>query len=79
MPENLELKQKVFKDMDVLLGADTIVASSSSCLCASMIADGLAHQANMLVAHPVSTHYEAHFKNVLTFLLTHIGLISVYI
>ena len=32
-----------------------IAASSSSCLCASMIADGLKHRENMLVAHPVSS------------------------
>ena len=42
-------------DLDILLADNMIVASSSSCLCASMIADGLKHRENMLVAHPVSS------------------------
>ncbi|KAH3737977.1 lambda-crystallin homolog [Dreissena polymorpha] len=57
VPENLELKQKVFRELDALVGNDVILASSSSCLCASMIADGLAHMQNVLVAHPINPPY----------------------
>ena len=56
VPENLDLKKKVFSDLDKLVTDDMILASSSSCLCASMFADGLKHQENILVAHPVCYH-----------------------
>lgn len=54
MNEDVDLKKKVFGELDPLLGDNTIVASSSSCLCASLFAENLTHRHNMLVAHPVS-------------------------
>lgn len=54
MNENVDLKKKVFGEVDTVMDADTIVASSSSCLCASLFAENLKHRGNMLVAHPVS-------------------------
>jgi L-gulonate 3-dehydrogenase len=53
VPENLELKTKVFSQIDNLVGDDTIVASSSSCLVASSFTEKCNHRNNMLVAHPV--------------------------
>ncbi|OWF45012.1 lambda-crystallin homolog [Mizuhopecten yessoensis] len=57
VPENLELKKKVFKEMDTMANKDMILASSSSCLCASMFTEGLTHKSNMLVAHPINPPY----------------------
>ncbi|XP_052808553.1 lambda-crystallin-like [Mya arenaria] len=57
VPENIDLKKKVFAEMDGLVGDKTILASSSSCLCASMIVDGLKHQHNAIVAHPINPPY----------------------
>lgn len=57
VPENIDLKKKVFSDLDKLVADNMIVASSSSCLCASMFADGLKHRENMLVAHPINPPY----------------------
>lgn len=57
VPENLDLKKKVFSQIDEFVSDDTILASSSSCLCASMFADSLKHKANALVAHPVNPPY----------------------
>ena len=54
VPENIDLKKKVFSQLDGSVTDDMILASSSSCLCASMFADGLKHRENILVAHPVS-------------------------
>jgi len=39
--------------MDAAASDDVIMASSSSCLCASLFTEGLKHKENMLVAHPV--------------------------
>lgn len=57
VPENVDLKKKVFAEMDAIASDDVIMASSSSCLCASMFTEGLTHKANMLVAHPVNPPY----------------------
>ncbi|XP_033739699.1 lambda-crystallin homolog isoform X2 [Pecten maximus] len=57
VPENLDLKKKVFAEMDAVAGEDMILASSSSCLCASMFTEGLTHKSNMLVAHPINPPY----------------------
>ncbi|KAK3589157.1 hypothetical protein CHS0354_018858 [Potamilus streckersoni] len=57
VPENLDLKKKVFAQMDELASDNMILASSSSCLCASMFAEGLKHKENALVAHPINPPY----------------------
>ncbi|XP_069102316.1 LOW QUALITY PROTEIN: lambda-crystallin homolog [Argopecten irradians] len=57
VPENLDLKKKVFTEMDAVASDGVILASSSSCLCASMFTEGLTHKANMLVAHPINPPY----------------------
>ncbi|KAL4232707.1 Crystallin [Mactra antiquata] len=57
VPENLDLKKKVFGEMDSLATDDMILASSSSCLCASSFAADLKHKQNTLVAHPVNPPY----------------------
>lgn len=57
VPENLDLKKKVFAEMDAVASDGVILASSSSCLCASMFTEGLTHKANMLVAHPINPPY----------------------
>lgn len=57
VPENLELKTKVFAQIDSIIGDDTIVASSSSCLVASSFTEKCQHRNNMLVAHPINPPY----------------------
>jgi L-gulonate 3-dehydrogenase len=53
VPEDVDIKKKVFGQIDDLMDDDTIVASSSSCLTATMFAEDFKHRQNMLVAHPV--------------------------
>ena len=65
VPENLELKKKVFSQIDKIIDGSTIVASSSSCLPSSSFTENLKNKNNMLVAHPVSTLFSGglrHFK-----------------
>ncbi|MHB1986446.1 MAG: 3-hydroxyacyl-CoA dehydrogenase [Acidimicrobiales bacterium] len=56
-PEELELKRSLFSELDRLAPADAILASSSSALCASQFATGLAGAARCLVAHPGNPPY----------------------
>ncbi|WP_128254761.1 3-hydroxyacyl-CoA dehydrogenase [Falsirhodobacter deserti] len=53
-PERLPIKQALYKEMDRLLGAETVVGSSTSGLPASSFTDGLVNAARCLVSHPIN-------------------------
>mgnify|MGYP001817010146 CR=1 FL=1 len=52
VPEDLEIKRKVFADLCSLAPGSAVLASSSSALLASQIAAGLENAQRCLVAHP---------------------------
>ena len=54
-PENLELKKKIFAQLDRLVDDRVVLSSSSSCLMPSKLFAGLAHVKQCIVAHPVSS------------------------
>ena len=56
-PESLELKQKLFRDLDTLAPAGATLASSSSALTTSAFASDLPGRARCLVAHPGNPPY----------------------
>ncbi|UYV80848.1 CRYL1 [Cordylochernes scorpioides] len=52
--EDLELKKKVFKELDSLVTSpDVVLASSTSCHPASTFTEELTHRDQVLVAHPI--------------------------
>lgn len=53
-PETVETKRALFAELDALAGPDTILASSTSAIVASLFTEGLAGRARCLVAHPVN-------------------------
>jgi L-gulonate 3-dehydrogenase len=53
-PENLELKRKLYSDMDAVAPADTVFGSSTSGIRASQFSEHLKGRARCLVAHPVN-------------------------
>lgn len=57
VPEDLELKRRLFAELDRLAGPDAVIASSSSFLPASMFAADLARRARCLVVHPANPPY----------------------
>ncbi|XP_041055501.1 lambda-crystallin homolog [Carcharodon carcharias] len=57
IPENLELKRKLFQDLDELMNDHVILGSSTSCLLPSKLFSGLKHVKQCIVAHPVNPTY----------------------
>lgn len=53
-PEQLEVKQRLFSDLDRLAPQDAVLASSTSALLPSAITEGLPGRARCIVAHPVN-------------------------
>ena len=57
LPERLEIKLQLYKQMDDLAKPDTILASSTSGIPASAFTESLAGRHRCLVAHPVNPPY----------------------
>ncbi|XP_068123035.1 lambda-crystallin homolog isoform X2 [Hyperolius riggenbachi] len=57
VPENMELKQKIFSDLDTHVNNSAIISSSTSCLSPTKMFNGLKHVKNCIVAHPVNPPY----------------------
>ncbi|MAY88648.1 MAG: 3-hydroxybutyryl-CoA dehydrogenase [Pseudooceanicola sp.] len=54
LPDRIDIKHREIARLEGVIGADTIIASSSSSLMPSEIQDGAAHPGRILVAHPMN-------------------------
>jgi L-gulonate 3-dehydrogenase len=57
--EQVDAKRSIFSEIDAVIGAETIVGSSSSGIPASAFTDHIACRARCLIAHPVNPPYLA--------------------
>ncbi|HEX2113441.1 MAG TPA: 3-hydroxyacyl-CoA dehydrogenase [Alphaproteobacteria bacterium] len=57
LPETVEIKRRIFAEMDGLAPGDAILASSTSSIPASAFTESLQGRARCLVAHPVNPPY----------------------
>lgn len=56
-PDRLDLKQKIFADMDRVARPEVILSSSSSGLLPTDIQDGLSHPERVVIGHPFNPSY----------------------
>ncbi|MGX1096043.1 3-hydroxyacyl-CoA dehydrogenase family protein [Amorphus sp. MBR-141] len=57
LPERIALKRTALADLEACIGADTIIATSSSGLSVSELQQGMAHPERMVLGHPCNPPY----------------------
>lgn len=57
VPENIDLKKKLYTQLDAIIESTTILASSTSTFLPSVLSADMKHKDQIIVAHPVNPPY----------------------
>ncbi|XP_054718525.1 lambda-crystallin-like [Uloborus diversus] len=57
VPENVDIKKKVFLELDELADDSVVLCSSTSCIVPSTFSEKLKHRSQVVVAHPANPPY----------------------
>lgn len=57
VPENLDLKRKLYEQLDAIVEPQTIISSSTSTFLPSVLSSEMKHRDQLIISHPVNPPY----------------------